>query len=490
MADRIVQGSAPAFTVNPPTDSTNLNDNVRRTITGSFTVPCYINTPNCAPGGSFSFAPTDLDQRTPLRIPNNTVTAKFTCKVPKRVFDSPVLEKVRPSLYGHGLFGGQGEVGQGQVSDMVQEHNFMYCATDWEGMASIDIPTAAQALADMDRFPALTDHVQQGVLNFMYLARLMIHPQGLSSNAAFQIDKGAGPQSFIDTTRAWYDGNSQGGIYGGTYLAVAPDADAGVLGVPGINYSVLLRRSKDFALYSIPLYTTYPSEFERPLLLSVIQILWDRSDPNGSVNQVTDHPLPNTPPHRVLYEVSFGDHQVANVTAESAARSAGAAVDPHPLVANRSPDVVPAWGMPRIQSYPYAGSGFVYFDSGDMTGAEGTAAAPTEDTPPRTGQDPHEFARRTACGRVMKANFLRVDGVVTNPCLGAPYFSNKNQPTANGQGWRVQAGDALAYPAAIGPNPDVPEAPYAVLLLLAAAGTIAAVLRRRQSQLRSSQSSG
>ncbi|MDT7539958.1 MAG: hypothetical protein QOI82_3543, partial [Actinomycetota bacterium] len=430
MADRVVQGSAPAFTVDPPVDSTNPADEVRRTITGTFTVPCYMSTPNCAPGGSFTYAPTDLDQREPLQIPGNVATAKFTCKVPRRVFDSTTLEKVRVSLYGHGLFGGQGEVGQGQVSDMVQEHGFMYCATDWEGMASTDIPTAAQALADMDRFPALTDHVQQGVLNFMYLARLMIHPQGFSTNPAFQVDKGNGPQSYLDTTRAWYDGNSQGGIYGGTYLAVAPDADAGVLGVPGINYSVLLRRSKDFALYSIPLYTTYPSEFERPLLLSVIQILWDRSDPNGYVNQVTDHPLPNTPPHRVLYEASFGDHQVANVTAETAARTAGAAVDPNPLVPGRSPDVVPAWGMPRITSYPYAGSGFVYFDSGDLTVPEGTPAAPTEDTPPTAGADPHEFARRTACGRVMKANFLRVDGVVTNPCLGAPYFSNQNQPTA------------------------------------------------------------
>jgi hypothetical protein len=407
------------------------------------------------------------------------------------VLTSATLEKVRPSLYGHGLFGGQSEVGQGQVSDMVQEHNFMYCATDWEGMATVDITAAAQADADMDRFPALTDHVQQGVLNFMYLARLMIHPDGFSSQPQFKVDKGAGPQSFIDTTRAWYDGNSQGGIYGGTYLAVAPDTDAGVLGVPGINYSTLLRRSKDFALYSIPLYTTYPSEVERPLLLSLIQILWDRSDPNGYVNQVTDHPLPNTPPHRVMYQVSFGDHQVANVTADSAARSAGAAVDPQPLEDGRSPDVTPVWGVPRIQSYPYAGSAIVYFDSGDMSVPGGTAAAPTEDTPPRTGQDPHEYARRTKCGRVMKNNFLRPDGVVTNPCLGAPYFSNTyhGKDGVAGQGDTVQAADAIPYPTP-GPNPDVPEAPYAVLMLLAAAGTVAFVVRRRQSQLRSSHSSG
>ncbi|MCU1590183.1 MAG: hypothetical protein JWP11_1439 [Frankiales bacterium] len=496
LADRKIDGRAPTFTVDTVTDSTNPADEVRRTIQGSFTVPCYINTPNCAPGGSFAYAPTDLDQTTPLQIPGNVSTAKFTCKVPRRVFDSATLEKVRPSLYGHGLFGGQSEVGQGQVSDMVQEHGFMYCATDWEGMATVDISAAAQADADMDRFPALTDHVQQGELNFLYLARLMIHPQGLVTNPAFQVDKndGKGLQPFIDTTRAYYDGNSQGGIYGGVVLAVSPDIDRGVLGVPGINYSTLLTRSKDFALYSVPLYTTYPSEFERPLLLSIIQILWDRSDPNGYVNSLTDHPLPNTPPHEVMYQASFGDHQVANVTADTAARSAGAAVDAQPLEDGRSPDVTPVWGVPRINSYPYQGSAIVYFDSGALSASnpEGTPPAPTVNTPPKVGGDPHEYARNTKCGRVMKNNFLRPDGVVTNPCLGAPYFSHAyhGKDGVAGQGDTVQPGDALAYPTPTGPPADVPEAPYAVLLLLAAAGMVGGVVWRRQSQLRSSHSSG
>jgi hypothetical protein len=335
--------------------------------------------------------------------------------------------------------------------------------------------------------------VQQGELNFLYLARLIIHPQGFTSQPAFKVSKGGAPaESFIDTTRAYYDGNSQGGIYGGTVLAVAPDIDRGILGVPGINYSTLLTRSKDFALYSVPLYTTYPSELERPMLLSLIQILWDRSDPNGYVNQLTDAPLPNTPPHHVMYQVSFGDHQVANVTADTAARSAGAAVDPNMLEPGRSPDTTPVWGVPRIPSYPYAGNAIVYFDSGDMSVPGGTAAAPTVNTPPKTGQDPHEFARRTKCGRVMKNNFLRPDGAVTNPCGGAPYFSNNYHGSDGvaGQGDTVQPGDAIAYPTPTGNDPIVPEAPYTVLLLLAAAGTVGLVLRRRQSQLRSSHSSG
>ena len=444
MADRKVQGQAPPFTV---TDSVTDVEGVR-TITGTFTVPCYVSTPRCAPGGEFLYAPTDVDRTTPLQLPGNTTVATFTCKVPRRVYDAEVLEKVRPSLYGHGLLGGQGEVGQGQVKDMITEHGFMYCATDWEGFATADIGTVVTALGDLDRFPAVIDHTQQGELNFLHLARLMIHPQGFPARPEFQVDKGAGPKTFIDTTRAYYDGNSQGGIYGGTVMAVAPDVDDGVLGVPGSNYSTLLSRSVDFALYSLPLYTAYPSEYERPLLLSVIQLLWDRGDPNGYVNSLRrGHELPDTPKHRVMYQVAFGDHQVANVSADVAARSAGAAVDRTALEPGRSPDVVDQWGVPRIAAYPYRGSALVYFDTGPLSAKnpDGTPAPPTRNVPPKLGRDPHEAARRSACGRVLKSDFLRPDSFVGRPCLGAPYFafSYRGADGGPGQGDTVQPGDRV-----------------------------------------------
>ncbi len=467
LADRVVTGTAPTFTASTPTVDT---EGVR-TVQGTFTVPCYISTPSCAPGGQFVFDPQDTAQRTPLQLPGNTTTAAFTCKVPKRVYDAPGLEKLRPSLYGHGLLGGQGEVGQGQVKAMTAEHGFLYCATDWEGFATRDIVTVGQALADMDRFPAVIDHTLQGELNFLYLARLMIHPEGFGADPAFQVTKDGKASSFIDTTRAYYDGNSQGGIYGGTVMAVAPDVDRGVLGVPGINYSTLLQRSTDFATYAIPLYTAYPSEYERQLLLSVVQILWDRADPSGYQNTLAPgRELPGTPPHVVMYQAGFGDHQVANLTADTAARSIGAAVDPTPFEdPARSPDVEDVWGVPRIPAYPYRGSALVYFDIGplDYAPGKGTAAPPTADVAQRGGQDPHEAPRNTPCGRVMKSNFLRPDGVVTNPCGGAPYFAfdYKGKDGQPGQGDAVRPGDALPYttpvaptaPSSTSPSPTAPS---------------------------------
>ena len=111
----------------------------------------------------------------------------------------------RAGIYGHGLLGSRGEVNQGQLKTLSQTHGFVFCATDWIGMActdtprpaersrstlpDCDIPTIATILADITNFPTLADRVQQGMLNFLYLGRAMIHPQGLGTDAAFQVGR-------------------------------------------------------------------------------------------------------------------------------------------------------------------------------------------------------------------------------------------------------------------------------------------------------------
>ena len=129
------------------------------------------------------------------------------------------------------------------------------------------------------------------MLDQLYLARLMIHPAGFVADPAFQDSVGG---EVLDTSDVFYDGNSQGGIFGGTVMAIAQDITRGVLGVPGVNYSLLLTRSTDFAGYSTFLYPAYPNELTRPLLLALIQMLWDRSDPNGYAHHITSNPLPGT----------------------------------------------------------------------------------------------------------------------------------------------------------------------------------------------------
>jgi len=217
----------------------------------------------------------------------------------------------------------------------------------------------------------------------------------------------------IDTSDVFYDGNSQGGIFGGTVMAIAKDITRGVLGVPGMNYSLLLTRSTDFATYSAILYPSYPVVIQRPLLLALIQMLWDRSDPDGLAHHMTTDPLPNTPPHTVLLHEAFGDHQVANVATEIEARTIGASIHQPAIAAGRSYEVAPYPFIPAIPSYPFDGSALIVWDSG-------AATPPITNTAPNTGNDPHSDPRSSVNARQQKSDFLQTGGAVTDVCSGLP----------------------------------------------------------------------
>jgi len=465
LTDGRIEGHAPAFTVDAVTDYTAAqNADVARQVTGHFSVPCYI-APNCEPPqkcdqvtggtfdtcpepGEFALDPTNPDA-TPTAVPGQTYSANFICNVGRKGFDAH--EKLRPVEYGHGLFGGAGEVNSDAETSMANRFSMMYCATDWFGMASFDIPNAVYALNDLSRFPLLTDRVQEGELAFLYLARLMVHPQGFTSNAAFHYADGT---SFIDTREPFYDGNSQGGIYGGTVCAVSVDVRHCALGVPGMDYAILLPRSSDYVAekplsaydptqvdpsdpgsvidqvgYSQVLDNAYPDQSQRMLILDLIQTLWDRSDPDGYATHMSGG-LPDTPTHQVLLQLGYGDHQVANITAETEARTIGAHGAYPPLVDRRyGPYRDPFWAIPALDpTEPWHGSGITVFDSGPAgnvtaQGHHGTDWPPTADVPNRSGDDPHEAPRRADCGQQQKSAFLAVGGAVTLPCGGAPYFS-------------------------------------------------------------------
>ncbi len=413
LKDLKVAGSSPAFTVDAVTDLTPAEDDrIARKVEGTLTIPCYL-TDGCAPGGRFS-----LDRRDrPRRM--GTTTAKFYCNIPRSALDSASAPKARISLYGHGLLGRATEIDAGNVKSMSNEHNFVFCATPWAGFAAEDVPHIITVLSDFSRFNTVADRMQQGFLNMLFLGRAMVHPQGLSSHAAFQ----KGGQGVLDTTRLFFDGNSQGGIMGGGLTAVAPDFDRAVLGVPGMNYSTLLQRSVDFDTYAAIIYPNYTSVIDRQIWLSQIQLLWDRGEANGYAHHMTSDPLPNTPRHRVLMHVAFGDHQVSDTTAEVEARTIGARAYKPALDAGRSP-----WPrlqlIPSIGRFPFSGSAIVFWDTGPVrtvgTETEGTSAPPRENLPNRTGDDPHENPRATPAARMQKSEFLKVGGRVVDVCGGSP----------------------------------------------------------------------
>jgi hypothetical protein len=409
LSDLDAEGSEPRFTPNPdlPDDvpdeaeldgRRDLGDSIR--ISGHVRVPCFLNAPGCPPGSAFALGADGM----PQRIPGNTTLANVVCVLPKSH-----AAPLRPALYGHGLLGGAGEVTGGNVRAMANEHGFVFCATDWTGMSTLDVPNVLTLLQDLSGFPTLADRAQQGFVNFMYVGRWML-----------KRDWG---EVKVDQSRLFYDGNSQGGIMGGALTALAPDFERAVLGVPGMNYSTLLRRSVDFDLYAqgeiegadtpLGLYDSYPNEVERPLLLSLIQLLWDRAEANGYAHHITSDPLPDTPAHEVLMHVAFGDHQVANVTAEVEARTIGASVRWPALAPGRHTDVNPYFGIPHLDAFPFGGSAMVLWDTG-------IPAPPITNTPPREGTDPHGAPRASPMARRQKSEFLRVGGNVIDVCDGAP----------------------------------------------------------------------
>ncbi len=447
-------GTAPAFTVTQVEDFQNTDEtadnyetDIARAIRGTFTVPNFLNTDDGGPGSGFFYdTPADgLPDR--MNAGTNTLTADFVCRIPyaalsgKAVADAGGADvaAARPSLYGHGLLGSRTEVRAGNVDDMANSHNMMFCATDWIGFASADVPVAIAAFQDFSKIPSFFDRQQQGILDFEFLALLLEHDSGFASAPEFRIDG----MPVFDNSEVFYDGNSQGGILGGAYMAISRIVERGVLGVPGMNYSLLLRRSVDFTPFAayfagvapggggLPEATGgYADVLDRTFLLSFVQMLWDRAETGGYASHIASDPLPGTQPHEVLLHVAFGDHQVSMWSAEIMARTIGAKLHTPALVDGRHPDTNPFVDLPSITSPDtYDGSAIVYWDNGpvrknnegDVVG--GTAPPPITNTPPTEpefGIDPHALPRADDAAQQQKSDFLQVDGTFTDTCNGEP----------------------------------------------------------------------
>jgi hypothetical protein len=450
LANRTIEGDSPSWEITRvldqgdviPPGERGLPAEIARRVEGTILVPCYLDEDGCPPGAAFAHgADGDIEWN-----PGYSRDVVFRCEIPDSVLagDGPVAPAA-VGIYGHGLLGTQAQL-TGQAA-LARQENTIWCAMDFEGFAEQDLPTVIASLQDMSNFRKLADRMQQGYLNFMYLGRALIHPDGLATDAAFALDNGDGAEPVIDTsaggdTRLQYMGVSQGAIMGGALTALEPDVDHGVLNVTGMNYSTLLRRSVDsdeyFKIPGVGLYANYPNLIERPLLLSLMQLLWDRGEANGYAHNMTTDPLENTPPHEVLLQAALGDHQVANVAAEVEARTVGASVYTPALEPGRHWDSDPFLGIPEVDmtgpaNVPYTGgSMLVYYDGGPVgfTGAQGggTATAPSANVPPRPewgfGDDPHGYPRRAADGLLQEGSFLRGEGVPRCLATSGLCFSN------------------------------------------------------------------
>ncbi|MHB1568685.1 MAG: hypothetical protein ACYC0H_05725, partial [Solirubrobacteraceae bacterium] len=419
-------GIAPAFTVTATKAITAPGGQALTEVDGTYQVPCYLLACGAATQPGFHYSSHAL-YATPTQIPGSVATTNFECVIPT---SATAAAPARIVLYGHGLLGSANEVATSTgIGEITTSYDMVYCSTDFWGLANSDTPNDAAALTNINLFPAVIDRLQQGALNMLFLGRLMLNPAGLASNPAFQ----QGGHPLIETSNLYYDGNSQGGIEGGMVTALSPDIRRAVLGVTGIDYAnLLVQRSTDFAPFGTILYAAYPDQSLHPLILDLMQQLWDRGEPDGYAEQMTTHPLPGTPSHQVLMQIAYGDHQVSMYSAAVEARTVGAsayqpALD---LSTNRRRDRNLFYGLPTIRHFPFSGSAIDIWDSG-----------PGHTQPPPLGNiapvgppanpaniDPHEDPRDTPAAQSQVSAFLEPAGRVIDVCGGKPCRSYDYTP--------------------------------------------------------------
>ena len=394
---------APAFTVTSSTTSNGVRD-----VHGTFEVPLFLK--NTTP-----FSAMKVNHAgNPVINGKKTWTANFICVLPSTISPSGAA---LPTVYGHGLLGSASEVEGGSFSAALT-HNMAGCATDWVGMSASDIPNVARNLSDMSTFNTQVDHMLQGLVNFQFLGRLINSPAGFASDPAFQNGSG---QALFQVGKCTFMGYSQGGIMGGAVSAVSTEWSRVILGVPGMDYGgLLLPRSVDWNEFAAIYDKAYTNPVDEQVVLQVAQLLWDRGENEGYAQHLTSNPYPGIPAKQVFIIENYGDHQVANVSAEMLARTIGAQNHQpmfNPSFFGGTPraniPVVVQWGLSALNQTEAAQAGLVLWDYG-------TPTPPTTDIAPNGpayGADPHGDGRGNASLLTQITTFLQT-GVIPDVCGG------------------------------------------------------------------------
>lgn len=378
----IEQDGGVKYTMSVETDYNT--DNIAFRIFGTFKVPLFMSSPD--PGALLLLG----DDGMPMVNPDTPwADIPFEVLIPNSASaetPAPIIE------YGHGLFGEKEQIQSGHFLSFMNEYNYIFCATDLQGMSGPDQAPVTAALGNGKFSDAQTmwDRLHQGFLNHLVLLHMM--------KTSFAQDPTFGP--YVKADEAFYYGISQGGIMGSVVLATSPDIDRGALGVMGQPYSFLLFRSVDFEQFLAIIHLFDKDYRLDQLLIGMAQMLWDRVEPNGYSHHITENTLPGVNPKEVLMRDAIGDHQVTTFAGQVLARTMKA---PHLTTGLRD-----VWGLDTVTSTA-SGSFYTEYDFG-------LPGQPYCNAPMSMCNDPHEFLRRREASRIQLNEFLR-NGTGTNHCL-------------------------------------------------------------------------
>jgi len=377
--------SGPAYVIDSVTD--DVSDTIYREIRGHFTAPLYLE----------ADAPDTYLTRDEDGMPfyNGDTEVPFTIRVPRTAVEDP--RPLKLLQYGHGLLGDQGEVSSGYLGEMANRYGYILFATNWRGMASDDFDSIMLMLVtEVGRFGIIPEGGHQGLVEFVGAAQMMQGAMATDAVLSFPDPDTGANVSVVDPSEVLYYGNSQGGILGGVYLAMSPTVERGVLGVPGMPYSLLLSRSSDFTPFFALFQGIYHKQEHISFWMALLQNLWDSAEPGGWGRQMIEDPIAGVPPKQVLLQDAIGDAQVTTLGAQVMGRAYGAS-----LVETPTREV---WGL-EAQASGFIGSALVEYE-------HGAPEVPFVNTPPNDADDTHEDTRRTFAAQEQLDTFLRTGAVV------------------------------------------------------------------------------
>jgi hypothetical protein len=309
-----------------------------REVVGTFTVPSFL---------------TDDSQTATLNVDANgnpvlrgTGTANFVIDIPQcaKTATGPLPVMV----FGHGLFGtAKDELATPYMQQVVNYLCMVAIGTDWTGLAAYDYTVLADnVLPNFNNIAIVTDRLQQAHVNAQLLTRLVL--RHMKADPALALSG----TPVTDGSQVYYYGISDGGIQGGTFMALSEDVVHGVLNVPGCEWSLLIQRSSDFTPLQQILDIVIPDPLDQQILLSLLQPEFDFTDPASYAAHLITSPLPNTPAKQILVQESINDAQVTNVATRVLVRAIGlAGIDlEHPVygvteVAAPQPSAYTQWDV-------------------------------------------------------------------------------------------------------------------------------------------------
>ncbi len=356
-----------------------------RRVVGSFDVPLYL-TAEGGPGARLNRGP---DGR-PARV--GTYRADFRCMfAPSLGQDSPA----RLALYGSGLLGSDELFDSGRVRDMIAEHNFAYCATDWMGLSKNDVDTAAGAFSDISNFASVADRLQQSVINTLFLGRLMRYYSGFGNVTSFQDGDGI---RLIDMENVYFDGEGSGAMFGVTTTSISQDWTRGAFTSPALTLADLVTPTGALGGMLAPMSASYPSSVDQQLVVALGEQLVDRAGGAAYAQHMTEAGFENTALHPVLVQEVVGDRSVSNAATEQFARTMKAAVRQPVVVAGRTPAL---FGFAKAV-LPTPNTVLVVWDAG------------------AGGPDAHGAMLSSAVAMSQKSGYFNSPGVIAEVCGDAP----------------------------------------------------------------------